>query len=424
MYRRFLKPLLDFFIAFTALLVLSPLLIPITLLLALANRGKPFFFQQRPGRNEQLFNIIKFKTMTDERDSKGALLSDEKRLTAVGSFVRKTSIDELPQLWNVLKGEMSLIGPRPFLPAYLPLYNDYQKKRHEVKPGITGWAQVNGRNAINWDEKFEFDVWYVENISFFLDLKIIFKTIKKVVISEGINTANMATTEPFNGNNYELMEKIILFGASDYCRYTIDIIEQEGKYEIAGILDKNLSVGEKFAGYKILGYLDDLQKLIQDLQLIGGVIAIGDNFTRKKVKQEIVKKVINFSFVNAIHPSVIIGKEVNIGEGCVFMAGVIVNNNCTIGEHCFLATKSSLDHDSTIGDFSSMSPGATTGGRVKIGSCTAIGIGASILHYKRIGNYCVIGGNSLVNKDIEDYYLAFGVPAKPVKKRAPEEKYL
>ena len=201
MYRRFLKPLLDFFIAFTVLLVLSPLLIPITLLLALANRGKPFFFQQRPGKNEQLFNIIKFKTMTDERDSKGALLPDEKRLTAVGSFVRKTSIDEIPQLINVIKGEMSLIGPRPLLPQYVSLYSTKQKKRHLVKPGITGWAQVNGRNAISWTKKFEYDVWYVKNLSFSLDVKIIFKTIKKVVISEGINTADMATTEAFNGKN-------------------------------------------------------------------------------------------------------------------------------------------------------------------------------------------------------------------------------
>ncbi|WP_037321040.1 sugar transferase [Salegentibacter sp. Hel_I_6] len=201
MYRHFLKNLLDFFIAFAALLVLCPLLIPITVLLALANKGKPFFFQKRPGKNEQIFNIIKFKTMTDEKDKEGNLLPDDKRLTAVGKFVRKTSIDEIPQLVNVLKGDMSLIGPRPLLPQYLSLYSERQKKRHEVKPGITGWAQVNGRNAISWTRKFEYDVWYVENLSFGLDLSIIFKTIKKVVISEGINTANMATTEAFNGKN-------------------------------------------------------------------------------------------------------------------------------------------------------------------------------------------------------------------------------
>ena len=201
MYKHFFKKILDFFIAFTALLVLSPLLIPITVLLALANNGKPFFFQKRPGKNGRIFNIIKFKTMTDEKDENGNLLPDEKRLTAVGKFVRKTSIDEIPQLINVLKGNMSLIGPRPLLPQYLPLYSERQRKRHDVKPGITGWAQVNGRNAISWTKKFEYDVWYVENLSFGLDVRIIFKTIKKVVVSEGINTANMATTEAFNGKN-------------------------------------------------------------------------------------------------------------------------------------------------------------------------------------------------------------------------------
>lgn len=201
MYKHFFKEILDFFIAFTALLVLSPLLIPITVLLALANRGRPFFFQKRPGKYERIFNIIKFKTMTDEKDKQGNLLPDEKRLTKVGKFVRKTSIDEIPQLINVLKGDMSLIGPRPLLPQYLSLYSERQRKRHEVKPGITGWAQVNGRNAISWTKKFEYDVWYVENLSLALDLSIILKTIKKVVISEGINTANMATTEAFNGKN-------------------------------------------------------------------------------------------------------------------------------------------------------------------------------------------------------------------------------
>jgi lipopolysaccharide/colanic/teichoic acid biosynthesis glycosyltransferase len=201
MYKHFFKNFLDFIIAFAALLVLSPLLIPIVVLLALANRGKPFFFQKRPGKDGQVFNIIKLKTMTDEDDDNGNLLADEKRLTAVGKFVRKTSIDEIPQLINVLKGDMSLIGPRPLLPQYLTLYSERQRKRHEVKPGITGWAQVNGRNAISWTKKFEYDVWYVENLSFKLDLSILFKTIKKVVISEGINTANMATTEAFNGKN-------------------------------------------------------------------------------------------------------------------------------------------------------------------------------------------------------------------------------
>jgi len=201
MYKSFFKHIIDFLIAFMALVVLSPILFIVILLLALANKGNPFFFQNRPGKDEQIFKIVKFRTMTNERDENGMLLPDADRLTGIGKFVRKTSIDELPQLINVLMGEMSLIGPRPLLPEYLPIFNEIQKKRHSVRPGITGWAQVNGRNTISWTRKLEYDVWYVENLSFTFDLKILFKTIKKVIISEGINTQNMATTEPFNGNN-------------------------------------------------------------------------------------------------------------------------------------------------------------------------------------------------------------------------------
>ncbi|WP_034888160.1 sugar transferase [Gillisia sp. Hel_I_29] len=201
MYQKIFKPLIDFVLAFAALLVLSPLLIFVAIALALANSGSPFFFQLRPGKNKNIFKIVKFKTMSDAKDDQGNLLPDADRLTGIGKFVRKTSIDEIPQLLNVIKGDMSLIGPRPLLPQYLPIYSERQNKRHLVKPGITGWAQVNGRNAISWNQKFEYDYWYVENLSFALDVKIIFKTIQKVVVSEGINAENMATTEPFNGSN-------------------------------------------------------------------------------------------------------------------------------------------------------------------------------------------------------------------------------
>lgn len=202
MYKSFLKRLIDFIIVFTILLITWPILLIITLWLHFANKGAgAFFTQERPGKNNKIFKVIKFKTMTDERDENGNLLPDEKRLTKVGKFVRSTSIDELPQLINVLKGDMALIGPRPLLPQYLPLYNQRQIRRHEVRPGITGWAQVNGRNAISWTKKFELDVWYVDHVSFLLDLKIIFLTIKKVFVREGINSETSATMEPFTGNN-------------------------------------------------------------------------------------------------------------------------------------------------------------------------------------------------------------------------------
>ena len=200
MYRLVIKPLIDFCIALTVLLLISPVLLSIMLLLLFFNQGKPFFLQRRPGKDGRIFKIIKLKTNNYKKDSLGKLLPDNQRLTRVGSFVRKTSIDEFPQLINVLKGDMSLVGPRPLLPEYLPLYNDFQKKRHNVKPGITGWAQVNGRNAIGWDLKFELDVWYADNVSFILDVKIVFQTIVKVLQRKGISASVLVTMEPFKGN--------------------------------------------------------------------------------------------------------------------------------------------------------------------------------------------------------------------------------
>lgn len=200
MYKNFLKPASDIFFAALALIILLPIFIAVLVLLTIANSGSPFFIQTRPGKNGNYFNIIKFKTMNDKKDENGELYPDDIRLTTIGKIVRKTSLDELPQLLNVIKGDMSFVGPRPLLPEYLPLYSKEQARRHEVKPGITGWAQVNGRNAISWQEKFKLDVWYVDHQSFILDLKILFKTVKKVFISEGISAEGQATTTRFKGN--------------------------------------------------------------------------------------------------------------------------------------------------------------------------------------------------------------------------------
>ena len=202
MYKKYIKRLLDFSIVLVALLIIWPVLLCITIWLHFANKGAgAFFTQERPGKDCKIFKVIKFKTMTDERDADGNLLPDADRLTRVGRFVRSTSIDELPQLINVLKGDMSLIGPRPLLPQYLPLYSPEQARRHEVRPGITGWAQCHGRNAITWTEKFKLDVWYVDNISFWTDVKVVFITIKKVLFREDISSATSATMEFFDGTN-------------------------------------------------------------------------------------------------------------------------------------------------------------------------------------------------------------------------------
>lgn len=203
MYSNGLKRVIDFLLSFLGLFLLSPIFIIVTIGLFIANAGKPFFYQKRPGKGEKIFTIIKFKTMNDKKDAQGKLLPDSVRLTKIGQFVRKTSLDEIPQLLNVLIGDMSLIGPRPLLPDYLELYTPEQKKRHLVRPGITGWAQVNGRNAISWEQKFILDVFYVENISFALDAKILWLTLKKVLISEGISTQGQATTTRFEGSKAE-----------------------------------------------------------------------------------------------------------------------------------------------------------------------------------------------------------------------------
>lgn len=202
MYKSFFKRLVDFIIVLFVLIIIWSILLLISIWLHFANKGAGIFFsQERPGKNGRTFKVIKFKTMTDERDENGNLLPDEKRLTKIGKFIRSTSIDELPQLINVLKGDMALIGPRPLLPQYLPLYSQKQARRHEVRPGITGWAQVNGRNAISWTKKFELDIWYVDHCSFLLDLKIIFLTVKKVFVREGVSSGTSVTMEAFTGNN-------------------------------------------------------------------------------------------------------------------------------------------------------------------------------------------------------------------------------
>lgn len=200
MYKNAIKPIFDFVVGLILILILSPIFLIVLVLLTIINDGKPFFFQKRPGKHERIFKVIKFKTMTDKKDNDGNLLPDNERITKVGAFIRKTSLDEIPQLINVIKGDMSIVGPRPLLVRYLDIYSDYQKRRHEVKPGITGWAQVNGRNTLSWDKKFELDIYYVDNLSFLLDLKIFYKSFYKVFKSEGINQSDKRPMQPFKGN--------------------------------------------------------------------------------------------------------------------------------------------------------------------------------------------------------------------------------
>lgn len=204
MYKSFFKRMLDLIIAITGAVIALPVIIVITVLLWFVNKGKPFYYQKRPGKNEHIFTIIKFKTMTDDKDDDGNLFPESQRLTSIGKFLRKTSLDELPQLWNIIKGEMSLIGPRPLLPRYLPRYNDKQKHRHDIRPGLTGWAQVNGRNTLSWEQKFEYDLWYVENVSLLVDVKILCLSFKKVLQKEGVYSVENDITPEFMGTQNSL----------------------------------------------------------------------------------------------------------------------------------------------------------------------------------------------------------------------------
>ncbi len=204
MYRNSIKPIFDILLSFVVIIAISPVYLILMILLGYVNQGNPFFTQLRPGKNAINFRVIKFKTMNDRKDERGHLLPDEDRMHAVGKFIRKTSLDELPQLINVVKGDMSLVGPRPLLPSYLPLYSQEQSRRHEVKPGVTGWVQVNGRNSVSWIDKFKMDVWYVDHQSFKLDIKILILTVKKVILKEDINYEGQATTLPFEGNKNQI----------------------------------------------------------------------------------------------------------------------------------------------------------------------------------------------------------------------------
>ena len=398
MYPNYLKPIFDFFASLIGFLLLVPIFVIVTILLFFANNGKPFFIQPRPGKNGKTFKIIKFKTMNDRKDENGKLLSDEIRLTRVGAMVRKTSLDEMPQLLNVIMGDMSIIGPRPLLTDYLHLYDNFQNRRHEIKPGITGWAQVNGRNAISWDKKFEYDVWYVDHLSFLVDIKIIFKTIKKVLKSEGINAVNSISVEPFN-----VSKGVVLFGASGHCKVIIDILENS-KTDINNIIDDNENIK------KILNRKVTVSNSYEFNNSDNLIIAIGNNRIRKKLALRF-----KTNFYIAIHPKSIISRFTNIAEGTVIMAGVVINPDVIIGKHCIINTGAVIEHDCIIDDFAHICPNVSLAGGVKIGEGSQIGIGAKIIQGVKIGKWVIVGAGSVILNDILDYQIVVGNPGKFIK---------
>lgn len=399
MYANFIKRILDFLLATIGFVFLLPLFAFITLFLWIANSGSPFFIQKRPGYKGKIFSIIKFKTMNDKKDNEGNLLSDAERLTPIGNFVRKTSLDEIPQLLNVIIGDMSLIGPRPLLTQYMHLYSPYQNRRHEVKPGITGWAQVNGRNAIDWETKFDLDVYYVNHLSFWLDCKIILKTVKKIIVREGINAKDSATIEPFSGNT-----NVVVYGGGGHSKVVLDIFFNEGKYNLKEIFDDNPKVDEIY-GVKVSKTPKNSYFLNKNC-----IVAIGDNHIREKIV-----KSLETNYVMTIHSSAVVSKFSKVGHGTQIMALAVVNPNTEIGHHCIINTGAIIEHDCFLEDYVHISPNATLGGGVKVGEKSQIGIGASVLPNLIIGKNVLVGAGAVITQNVPDNAVVVGVPGKIIR---------
>lgn len=396
------------------LIILFSLLMLITAIVIRLKLGSPVIFKQkRPGLYGRPFYLYKFRTMTNAQDASGRLLPDDKRMTKIGEFIRKLSLDELPQLFNVLKGELSLVGPRPLLMEYLPLYSKKEARRHEVKPGITGWAQVNGRNAISWQERFALDVWYVDHQSFLLDLKIIALTFIKVLKREGIQQANHVTMEKFTGSKQgsEAMEKIILIGDGGHSKVIQDIIHELNDVEIRAILDDRYHETTLIDGvtYAPLQFLDEI-----NIEQFKFCLAIGHNETRKNLSKSL--NIPTERFATLIHPKAIISRTANIQNGTVVMAGAVVNANTEIGNHCIINTNAVVEHDNKLHDYVHISPNATLAGTVSVGTGSQIGAGATIIQNKHVGKWCIVGAGGVVTRSVDDSLTVVGIPAKAIDK--------
>jgi sugar O-acyltransferase (sialic acid O-acetyltransferase NeuD family) len=393
-----------------AILILLPLLF-IIIILVRYKLGKPVIFrQQRPGRDEKLFTLYKFKTMTERRDEQGELLPDKDRLTSFGNFLRATSLDELPELINILKGDMSFIGPRPLLVHYLDLYSDEQRRRHIVRPGLSGLAQVNGRNAISWEEKFDLDLNYINNITFLGDMRLICLTVRKVIKREGIHSQQSVSMELFQGNKKVLdrtlqKDRLLIIGASGHGKVIGDIAKKMNKWKTIAYLDDNEQT-KRCMEYEVLGSSKEAKHYIKDHEL---VIAIGNNRIREQLMREL--GLLGATFPILVHPSAIIGAQVEIGEGTVIMAGAVVNCCSRVGKGCIINTCTSIDHDNVLDDYVHISPGAHTAGSVSIGKGTWLGIGSTVINNVNITSNCIIGGGAVVTKNIMEEGTYIGVPA-------------
>lgn len=421
-YIKYVKRPIGFLGALVALIIFSPIMLILMAVLYFANKGAGvFFLQARPGKNAVIFKAIKFKTMTDERDSEGNLLPDGERITRVGRFIRSTSLDELPQLINILKGDMAFIGPRPLLTSYLPLYTREQMHRHDVLPGLSGLAQINGRNNIPWEKKFELDLYYIDHIGPLMDMKIFLKTIVKVFLRSDINTTsgNSATMEPFTGtdnNKNEKMKDIAIFGIGGLGRETLSLIKEinkiENRWNIIGFFDDGYPPEYECHGLKNHGGIHLLNSWDRPLAL---VIAIGSPDTKKKIFHKITNK--NIYYPTLIHPSAVIADpdSVKIGEGTVICANNMITCDIVIGNFVLLNLSCTLGHDTIIKDFCAFMPTCNISGECVIDEGVYCGTGVKIINKITIGRDTIVGAGSVVVRSLPSGCTAVGIPAKPIK---------
>ncbi|MCA1012708.1 NeuD/PglB/VioB family sugar acetyltransferase [Halobacillus halophilus] len=414
-----MKRILDLLIAGFLTALFFPLMCFLYVLVKIKLGDPVIFTQERPGLKGHLFKIYKFRTMTNERDAQGRLLPDDKRLTRLGKTMRAWSLDEIPQFFNVLKGDLSLVGPRPLLKDYLSIYNEEQARRHEVKPGITGWAQVNGRNALTWEDKFKADLWYVENRSTCLDLFILAMTISNLFKRKGVNHRGTATMPVFE------KKKVVIIGAGAQggeILETINLLNQkDGIYEVVGFVDDNTSLhGSRYRGVPVLGPVNIL--VSPEYNNTNVICSIGNPSVKKEVLQKLEERPVPLRYLSIIHPASVIAQDTSVGRGTYVAPNVVLSNNVSTGDHVLINYGCTVGHDSLIGDYCSIYPGTNVSGEVHIHEGAEIGCGSSIVPGLSIGAWTVIGAGAAVINSIPAHTTSVGVPAKVIKNRYLERK--